>query len=190
MNDRTVRIATPDDAEAIGSLLYRSHTIAYAEFMDQQWVETLNTLESYLAVWRSYFTHPPTAAQTSVVCSREQVLSSATVGPLDEQDRCAHPSHLSEEALWQVACLHAIHVDPDHIRLGIGRLLMQVVLQFFRANGYIMATLLTHETNLRARRFYEATGWWLDGSVEKPPRMPKGVRYHIDLNDHTSNCTL
>jgi ribosomal protein S18 acetylase RimI-like enzyme len=60
--------------------------------------------------------------------------------------------------------LYAIYVHPQHWGTGVGRDLIAAGEQRLREDGQKRAVLWVLEDNPRARRFYEAAGWTLDGS--------------------------
>jgi ribosomal protein S18 acetylase RimI-like enzyme len=60
--------------------------------------------------------------------------------------------------------LYAIYVLPAYWGSGVGRALMQAGEERLRELGHQHAILWVLEDNPRARRFYEAAGWTLDGT--------------------------
>ena len=61
--------------------------------------------------------------------------------------------------------LYAIHVEPDTIGTGVGRLLMTNALAQLAGIGGERAVLWVLEANDRARRFYDRGGWRPDGET-------------------------
>ena len=59
--------------------------------------------------------------------------------------------------------LDAIHLLPGRIRGGLGRPLFWHALAAMADLGFAEATLGVYEDNVRARGFYEAMGWRVDG---------------------------
>ena len=79
----------------------------------------------------------------------------------------------------------AINLHPASWRRGFGRDLLRETLQRLRGQGFSEATLWVLHGNARARQFYEAQGWRLDG-VEKRDDKLTGfalheVRYRVTL---------
>jgi GNAT superfamily N-acetyltransferase len=74
--------------------------------------------------------------------------------------------------------LDTIAVAPTYWRRGIGRALLAVAIDYLRADGYRQAVLWTLAHYEQGQRFYEATGWRLDGGVRDGDRQ---VRYRYDL---------
>jgi ribosomal protein S18 acetylase RimI-like enzyme len=80
--------------------------------------------------------------------------------------------------------LYAIYVDPDDWSRGAGRALIARAEERL-AEDYGVATLWVLEGNPRARRFYEAAGWQVDGArqaVERLGASPAEVRYRKRLD--------
>lgn len=79
----------------------------------------------------------------------------------------------------------ALNLHPAWWRRGLGRELLRETQQRLRGRGFLEATLWVLHGNARARRFYEARGWRLDG-VEKHDDTLTGfvlheIRYRIAL---------
>jgi N-acetylglutamate synthase-like GNAT family acetyltransferase len=66
--------------------------------------------------------------------------------------------------------LDTIAVDPPYRRFGIGTRLMHVAVQTLAAD-YPEAILWTLANYARGQRFYEATGWQLDGGSRDDGRQ-------------------
>lgn len=78
----------------------------------------------------------------------------------------------------------AIYLAPEAAGQGIGRALFTHAVDDLRGRGYRQSTLWVLDTNLRARRFYEAAGWQPDGATkveERPGVMLHEVRYAVDF---------
>jgi len=78
------------------------------------------------------------------------------------------------------ADVEAIYLGPRVWRQGIGRHLLEAVVQEIEDSGLTEATLWVLDTNERARRFYEAVGWQPDGATkveERPAGSLNEVRY-------------
>lgn len=61
------------------------------------------------------------------------------------------------------ALLHAIYLHPTAWGTGLGSALLEATVNALRALSFSKATLWVIEANERARRFYEARGWYADG---------------------------
>ncbi|WP_281425952.1 GNAT family N-acetyltransferase [Polymorphospora rubra] len=62
--------------------------------------------------------------------------------------------------------IQAVYLLPEYWGQGVGQLLMAAGLRRLGEAGYHEVTLWVLETNWRARRFYEAGGWRVDGSTK------------------------
>jgi len=85
-------------------------------------------------------------------------------------DRLVGFAHVRESrdadvASAQVGEVWAIYLAPDVWGNGYGRRLMAALGQLDEI-GYAQVTLWVPDTNSRARRFYEAAGFWPDGAVK------------------------
>jgi GNAT superfamily N-acetyltransferase len=80
--------------------------------------------------------------------------------------------------------VYAIYVAPEHWGHGVGRALMERALQLLAERGFEQAVLWVLDDNPRARRFYEAGGWRLDGARRKGEHLgvhTEELRYRIDV---------
>lgn len=78
-----------------------------------------------------------------------------------------------EPAGSRVAEVAAIYVDPKRWRQGIGRALMESVVEEAGRAGYEEITLWTFEQNAQARAFYDRLGWKRNG--ERRPHEATGT---------------
>jgi GNAT superfamily N-acetyltransferase len=78
----------------------------------------------------------------------------------------------------------AIFVARDRLGRGVGRALLGAAETALREAGFAQATLWIAVGNERARRFYEAAGWRLDGAEKLEPVanfQAPCVRYRAEL---------
>jgi GNAT superfamily N-acetyltransferase len=73
------------------------------------------------------------------------------------------PSRDSDADPGRVGEIGAIYLLPSAWGKGIGRQLMHATLACLAAAGFTQVTLWVLDSNVRARRFYEAGGWSADG---------------------------
>ncbi len=80
-----------------------------------------------------------------------------------DEGRCVALA-LSEVQDWNASLtIWEIHVAPTHQRLGIGRRLMETVMDHARSLHLRQLMCETQSTNVPAIRFYRALGFVLDG---------------------------
>jgi GNAT superfamily N-acetyltransferase len=73
------------------------------------------------------------------------------------------PSRDSDADPSRVGEIGAIYLLPGAWGKGIGRRLMEATLSCLATAGFAQVTLWVLDSNVRARRFYEAGGWCADG---------------------------
>jgi GNAT superfamily N-acetyltransferase len=73
------------------------------------------------------------------------------------------PSRDSDADPGRVGEISAIYLLPSAWDKGIGRQLMDATLACLATAGFTQVTLWVLDSNVRARRFYEAGGWSADG---------------------------
>lgn len=121
--------------------------------------------------WRASLRKPTQRSGALVGEVAGQVAGFVFWGPTD--DPGAEPN---------VAEIYAIYVDPDAIGIGLGRSLLSAAVDDMAAAGRSAAVLWVLDSNDRARRFYEAAGWQLDGEVKAEHRAGgslEEVRYAL-----------
>jgi ribosomal protein S18 acetylase RimI-like enzyme len=90
--------------------------------------------------------------------------------------RVAGFSYVGPSETDGAAELYAIHVEPDLVGTGVGRLLMENALGQLAEVGGERAVLWVLEENGRARRFYDRGGWQPDGTTRVEPISGQPVR--------------
>jgi ribosomal protein S18 acetylase RimI-like enzyme len=146
-----VRAATADDAEAIADVNVRSWQHAYRGIVPDSYLDALDrtTIANHV---------------------RETALSgSATLlvagGAGIDGFSCLAPSR-DQDAPPQTAEIIAIYVDPARERRGIGRALALASCHAARSQGFTHISLWVIDRNVRARAFYEALEFVLDGRTK------------------------
>jgi ribosomal protein S18 acetylase RimI-like enzyme len=147
-----VRRATRADAETIERIRIRGWQAGYSHVFP---AEKLRRLEPDSSRWEERLVRPPSGWATYVAQARGRVLGFVSIGPSRDD--------------VELGEIYAIYVDPDEWSRGTGRALLARGEERL-AEEYDEASLWVLEDNPRARRFYEAAGWRVDGE-------PKLVRY-------------
>jgi GNAT superfamily N-acetyltransferase len=162
-----VRPARPADAESIERIRVRGWQVGYRHLYPP---DELEALEVDWSRWRQRIERPPAGWATFVAEAHGRTVGFVSVGPSRD-----------ETAVGEV---YAIYVDPEEWSRGAGRALIARAEERL-AEDYAVATLWVLEGNPRARRFYEAAGWQVDGArqvVERLGASPAEVRYRKRLD--------
>ncbi|MEV0397348.1 GNAT family N-acetyltransferase [Polymorphospora rubra] len=151
-----VRPATVEDAEALAVVHVRSWQEAYRGMVPQEYLDQLDPFRRRQA-WRRRIEDAPAPAGT-LLAEREPdgVLGFISVSPSRDPD--LDPGLVGE--------IQSVYLLPEYWGQGVGQLLMAAGLRRLEEVGYHEVTLWVLETNWRARRFYEAGGWRVDGSTK------------------------
>ena len=161
-----VRLATRADAESIEWIRVRGWQVGYRHVFP---AAELDRLDLDWSRWERRLERPPAGWTTLVAEGHGRTLGFVSVGPSRD-----------EAGVGEV---YAVYVDPDDWRRGAGRALLERGEERL-AEEYGEATLWVLEDNPRARGFYEAVGWRVDGgrqTVERLGVSPPEVRYRKRL---------
>jgi GNAT superfamily N-acetyltransferase len=148
-----IRLGRPADAEAVAGVHVRSWQKAYDHVFPHERLAALRVAER-VETFRQW---PPLVAEVA-----GRIVGFVGVGPSREADADGE--------------LYAIYVDPDHWGSGVGRKLIAAGEARLREGGHADAILWVLDDNPRARRFYEAAGWTLDGTTRRGEHL--GVETH------------
>ena len=153
----TIRAATPADAPALADLHVRAWQWAYRGQLPDAFLDGLTAdLDRRAAFWRESLATPAADRRTWLAEVAGRLVGFADTGPCRDVDA---PPDTAE--------LNAIYLDRAAIGQGIGRALLAHATDDLRPRGYRAATLWVLATNARARRFYEAAGWYADGAARR-----------------------
>jgi GNAT superfamily N-acetyltransferase len=139
-----IRAGTAADAEAVARVQVESWRAAYSHVLPVDGLAALS-IEARARMHRRF---PPIVAEVD-----DEIVGFVSVGPARDDD--------AEGELF------AIYVHPEHWGSGVGRELIAAGEEQLRELGHLHAVLWVLEDNPRARRFYEAAGWSVDGA-ERP----------------------
>ena len=145
-----VRAAVPADAHDVARVHVRSWQSAYRGLIAREFLDGLTP-----EVMVNRYTFGRVGLQmpsTLVAVDGSAIRGLATTGLCRDKD------------LPNFGELMAIYVDPAHVRIGVGRLLMTAARDRLRLVGVAGALLWVLDGNVRARRFYERDGWRFDGT--------------------------
>ncbi|MFN2465681.1 MAG: N-acetyltransferase family protein [Candidatus Dormibacteria bacterium] len=150
----TLRVAGLEDIPALVALQARSWRSTYRGLVDDDFLDAI-PMQKWLESWRAHFFGARRDTRCFVAEVEGRVIGFSGAGGADP----------SEQLGQDVAELHTIYVDDAHHGRGVGRRLMEAVLDYLRGEGYREVILWVLEGNDRARRFYEAGGWQPDGAT-------------------------
>lgn len=132
--------------------------------------------ERFREQWRGSLESPPTSWHRLLVSTeRRTVVGFAALGPAGDPDR------------WPAtdAEVYALHVDPDHIRLGHGSRLLNAAVDHLTDDGFRTVHVWTLEAPNPLRSFIEATGWSPDGArreLDVGERVAM-IRFHAAISE-------
>ena len=136
-----IRPGSAADAEGVARVHVRSWQAAYGHVFPADRLADLS-VDARAEQWRR---RPPIVAEDG-----RAVVGFVSVGACRDDDAEGE--------------LYAIYVDPAHWGTGVGRELIAAGEARLRKLGHHDVVLWVLEDNPRARRFYEAAGWRVDGA--------------------------
>jgi L-amino acid N-acyltransferase YncA len=146
-----LRRAVEADCDAISAIHVRSWQWAYRGLVPDRALDTL-TAADRSPDWRLALA-PGSAHRIWLAHRADQGIGFAAWGPA--RDRDARPG---------TAELYAIYLELVAAGTGVAGALMTAVCSEMACEGYARALLWVLAANPRARRFYERTGWTVDGA--------------------------
>ncbi|MCH7740028.1 MAG: GNAT family N-acetyltransferase [Chloroflexi bacterium] len=170
-----IRIASPEDADAIGRAHSEGWDAAYRGLMADTAVDEFIHSGDHTERWSVRLEEEPEERDVWVAEVDGKVVGFAQTGP-NRPSASAHPSEP------KIAELYCIYLGAGAIGTGVGRRLFAHAIDHLRSRGYEQVVLWVLERNERARRFYKAAGWQHDGTSRIDPGDGcKDLRYSIDL---------
>ena len=145
-----IRPATLDDADALADAHVRIWRAAYGGIVPEPVLAALS-VERRAARWRAVLAE---GRRDVAVCELEgRLVGFVTVEPARDADCAAGTGEVD-----------AIYLDASVWRRGLGRQLMDWARDAARRRGWPRLVLWVLRDNARARAFYEAEGFHLDGA--------------------------
>ena len=168
-----IRWAEPSDAPAIAAIHVRAWQAAYRGLLSDDYLDGLSIPDREVK-WRLALTAQRERQYALLALGkRRRPAGFASGGPCQDKGASSETGEI-----------YAIYVEPDVVGTGVGRELFARATGVLQVRGFTSATLWVLEANERARRFYEAAGWWADGSVTHEridcQNLPT-IRYRIDF---------
>jgi ribosomal protein S18 acetylase RimI-like enzyme len=147
-----IRRARPSDARAIAEVHVATWREAYRELLPREFLAALS-VERRVGFWDAELQVTPADRMPWLADSGGKVSGFVSAGPSRDDD--AHPD---------TGEVYAIYVLPECWDKGVGRDLLRHAERDLIAHGYTEARLWVLADNVRARRFYEKTGWTVDAT--------------------------
>jgi ribosomal protein S18 acetylase RimI-like enzyme len=170
----SVRPAVAEDADALGALHVRVWQVAYRGMKPDEYLEHLS-VPRMQGWWAQQLAALPEHQSIRLVAEDDggAVVGFVIAGP-------SRRSGLAEPA----GEVYMLNVGPDAWGKGLGQRLLRAATATLRAMGFTQAVLWVRPENSRARRFYEAAGWWPDGTEFD------GVIWDVAVHDVGYRTTL
>jgi len=156
VGDLSIRRAQPSDAEALAVLHVRAWQWAYRGQLPDEYLDRLTgTIERRVEWRRAALENITSEYRTWVAEFDGRIIGFADTGPVEDLDPEA-----------KIAKLYTLYLDETVVGQGVGRALLIHAMDDLARRGYREAILWVLDNNLRARRFYEAAGWYEDGATQ------------------------
>lgn len=161
-----IRRAKPGDEETLAMIQIKSWQSAFADILDRETLEGCTDFERVTATYRRLL---------------EQGIGNGYLLTVDGKPHCiAWWDRSRTQQMAEYAELICIHSLPDRWRQGFGSRMMERVLSDMAVAGYRQVMLWVFAENTRARRFYEANGFFTNGE-QKPQLLPVELCYQKRL---------
>jgi len=154
MDGTVIRAARVGDASQIAVVQVRSWQGAYRGLLPQAYLDGLDPAQR-VGRWERSLAEAEDRRDGVLVADASGTLL-GFVGYSPTRDGDADPARVGE--------IDAIYLLPSAWGKGVGRLLMDAALARLAEARFDRATLWVLDSNVRARRFYEAGGWLADGA--------------------------
>jgi GNAT superfamily N-acetyltransferase len=143
------------DADELARVHVETWRAAYAHALPAEALAALS-VEERAALWREILARRDPRARNLVADRGGRLLGFASTGRSRDPD-----------AGDETGELYGIYVRPEAWGHGVGRRLLTDAAETMRTAGFREATLWVLDDNPRARRFYEAAGWQVDGAEKE-----------------------
>lgn len=162
----SIRSAVENDAYAIARIQILAWRQAYAGLMPQDFLDRMDSVRRVTS-WRRALSAPAAMATDVVLGSTGDIIGFLVYGPSRDAGAAVGTGELV-----------AINLLPAHWRRGLGRRMMARLLAAAAERRWQALTLWVLETNLQARRFYEAHGFEADGASQVDLKLT-GAPLHL-----------
>jgi ribosomal protein S18 acetylase RimI-like enzyme len=152
-----IRLARTEDAPQIAVVHVQSWQGAYRGLLPQTYLDSFDPAQRVGRWERSLSETDWSRGGTLLADTGGSLLGFINYSPTRDGD--ADPKRVGE--------IHAIYLVPAAWGKGIGKQLMDASLGRLIEAGFDQVTLWVLDSNVRARRFYEAGGWSADGAAKR-----------------------
>ena len=160
-----IRLATSADAENIAQIHSDSWNFTYSNNVSSDVIEKYTS--RFQAMWCKMLENN---TDSHYVIEREgNIVGFLTLTPSRDDD------------LNESCEIVALYLSPEHIGKGFGRQAMDWAKEEVQRRGYGKISLWVLEKNLRARRFYEKSGFVSDGKT-KPSGLGDTIEIRYVMN--------
>jgi GNAT superfamily N-acetyltransferase len=173
--DGTVRIAVPNDAATIAGIQADALRLNYAALLPDEAVDYFD-IAAATNGWAEAISSPPSPRhRVFVAVGLDRVVGFAATSPATDAD--LKPESDAE--------LLALHVAPDHVRLGHGSRLMAAIVDHAHDDGVARLVMWVFAADDPVRMFLRDNGWEPDGSTRDLDvgELLHQVRLHTGITD-------
>ncbi len=146
-----IRLATLNDATSCANIHAESWNFAYNDIVPKEIIDKHNT--RWPMIWNKMLTS--NIDSHYVITLDRLIMGFLTIAPARDNDL--------NESFCEIV---GLYLDPKHIGAGYGKLAIDWIKNEIKSRGYDKISLWVLESNKRARRFYEKSGFKYDGKTK------------------------
>lgn len=144
----SVKQATETHATSLAALHFLSHTKSFKPYASRDWVLS-RKLEAYERDWNQRCRNPQ--LKTLIIEKGDRIAGMVSIRPGDE--------FRAEKDPQKISYLEGMHVHPDFMRIGLGRILIQKAKKLALSEDYGVVYLHVMEANTPASRLFTSEGF-------------------------------
>jgi ribosomal protein S18 acetylase RimI-like enzyme len=152
-----IRPARMEDAAQIAAVHVQSWQAAYRGLLPQTYLDSLDPGQR-IGWWQRSLSETDWSHGGTLLADAEgRVLGFVSYGPARDDDA-------DSKRVGEIYAIYLVHAAWG---AGTGRQLMAAALDRLSDAGFDQVILWVLDSNVRARRFYKAGGWFSDGAVQR-----------------------
>ena len=181
-----VRVAQPDDADAIAAAHIEGWRVGYRHVFPTEFLDAPEFSSSRIERWRSWTWSEFAHSQLFVVLLNERVVGFGHVGPERVEPTCDQSgTDTTPDISLGRGEVYGFYLHPEAWGSGAASALIARCHECLRDQGFGEAVLWVLRDNPRARVFYEKSGWSATGletmfEPRNAPPVPE-VQYVVRL---------